>query len=339
MSRSVSIFIAGAVLGALLSVLGFAWVLSGYEGSKGDDVEVLKLAHSLDTSHPVHKGIVYMKTRLESISGGEMTIEIYPSSVLGGETEVLEQVQNGVVAMTKISTGAMESFVPEMRVFGMPYLFENADHFWRFAGSDLGKEMLHRGKERNMYGLCYYDAGSRSFYTKTRQIESPDDLRGLKIRVQNSPMMINLVQTLGASPTPISWGELYSALAQGIVDGAENNPPSFYSNKHYETCRYFSLDEHVRLPDLLLISTPVWEELSPQQQAWLQQAADESSQFQRELWATETQRALAEVKELGVEVDYPDKQPFMDKVAPIYQQFDGTAVGELAQQIREFRHE
>jgi len=277
---------------------------------------------------------LHMKKRLEEISGGAMTLEIYPSAVLGGEVECLEQLQNGVLAMTKTSTGPMEAFVPEMKVFGLPYLFRGSEHFWAFADSALGKELLHKGAERNLYGLCYYDAGSRSFYTKVRQIRTPDDLKGLKIRVMNSPMAIQMVEMMGASPTPISWGELYSALAQGIVDGAENNPPSFYSNKHYEICKYFSLDEHVVLPDMLLINTRIWEGLSPQEQAWLQQAADESSHFERELWATKSREALEAVKTLGVEVYQPDKTPFMERVAPMYDAYEGTAIGDLSERIR-----
>jgi TRAP-type C4-dicarboxylate transport system substrate-binding protein len=142
---------------------------------------------------------------------------------------------------------------------------------------------------------------------------------------------------MGASPTPISWGELYSALAQGIVDGAENNPPSFYSNKHYEVCKFYSLDEHVMLPDVLLISTPIWEMLSKQEQAWLQRAADESSVFQRELWAIKTEEDLEAVRKLGVEVFHPDKQPFMERVAPMYDAYVGTPIGALVEQIREIK--
>jgi TRAP-type C4-dicarboxylate transport system substrate-binding protein len=147
-------------------------------------------------------------------------------------------------------------------------------------------------------------------------------------------MAIKMVEMMGASPTPISWGELYSALAQGIVDGAENNPPSFYSNKHYEVCKFFSMDEHVVLPDMLLISTPIWDALSEQQQTWLQQAADDSSRFQRELWATESDKALEEIKKLGIEVHYPDKKLFMDKVAPMYDEYEGTPIGDLVEHIR-----
>ena len=334
MTKSVSLFFAGLFVGALIAAGSFAWFLRTAPGGAVRQTKALKLAHALDPSHPVHQGMLHMKDRLEALSGGTMTLEIYPSSVLGGETECLEQLQNGVLAMTKTSTGPMEGFVPEMQVFGLPYLFRDTAHFWKFADSDSGKELLHKGTDRNMYGLCYYDAGSRSFYTKSRLIKTPDDLKGLKIRVMNSPMAIKMVEMMGASPTPISWGELYSALAQGIVDGAENNPPSFFSNKHYEVCKFYSLDEHVMLPDMLLISTPIWKSLTAQEQAWLQQAADESSQFQRELWATKTEADLAAVRELKVEVYHPDKQAFMDKVAPMYDAYQGTPVGELVKTIR-----
>ncbi|TWT79290.1 2,3-diketo-L-gulonate-binding periplasmic protein YiaO precursor [Planctomycetes bacterium CA13] len=354
MGKSISVFLAGLILGVLLATAGFSMVLrrssrsgasrsgvaesgasgSGASGLAAQQSRVLKLAHSLDPSHPVHLGMLHMKERLEAISSGSMSIEIYPSAVLGGEVECIEQLQNGVLAMTKTSTGPMEAFVPQMQVFGLPYLFVDGDHFWKFADSELGKGLLHKGSERNMYGLCYYDAGSRNFYTKGRQIKAPEDLKGLKIRVMNSPMAIKMVEMMGASPTPISWGELYSALAQGTVDGAENNLPSFYSNKHYEPCQFFSLDGHVVLPDMLLIGTPIWNQLSDQEKSWLQQAADESSRFQRELWATMSSEALEAIKELGVEVYQPDKQPFMDKVAPMYEQFQGTEIGDLVQQIR-----
>lgn len=335
MSRTLSIFLAGLLLGGLVAAGGFSLLLrSQAGGASGKQARILKLAHTLDTSHPVHLGMVHLQKRLEELSGGTMKLDIHPGAVLGGETECMEQVQNGVLAMTKTSTGPMEAFVPEMKVFGFPYLFRDPAHFWTFADGPAGKELLHKGASRNMYGLCYYDAGTRNFYTKDRMIRSPEDLKGLKIRVTNSPMAIKMVELLGASPTPISWGELYSALSQGIVDGAENNPPSFYSNKHYETCKHLSLDAHVMLPDILLINTAIWQNLSPQEQQWLQQAADESSSFQRELWEAKTTEALEAVKKLGVEVYQPDKKPFMEKVAPMYDEYKGTPLGDLVEQIR-----
>jgi tripartite ATP-independent transporter DctP family solute receptor len=337
MSKSVSLFLAGFLVGALFFSGVFALILRTGGEQSIQTGRVLKLAHALDPQHPVHQGMVHLQKRLEEISGGTMTVEIYPSAVLGGETECLEQLQNGVLAMTKSSTGPMEAFIPEMKLFGLPYLFRDSGHFWTFADSELGRSLLHKGRDRKMYGLCYYDAGTRNFYTKDRQIRTPEDLQGLKIRVMNSPMAIQMVEMMGASPTPISWGELYSALAQGIVDGAENNPPSFYSNKHYEICKFFSLDGHVVLPDMLLISTLVWDQLSRQEQKWLQQASDESSLFQRELWAAKSREALEEVKKLGVEVYQPDKQPFIDKVAPMYDAYQGTPIGDLVERVRAMR--
>ena len=336
MTKSVSLFFAGILVGALVAVSGFSLVMrkAAKEKAEGSQARTLKLAHSLDTSHPVHLGMEHMKKRLEEISGGAMTIEIYPSGVLGGEVECMEQLQNGVLAMTKTSSGPMEAFVPEMSLFGLPYLFRDSEHFWNFADSEIGQGILQKGEERNIRGLCYYDAGTRNFYTKDRLIKSPADLRGLKIRVQNSPMSIKMVEMLGASPTPISWGELYSALAQGIVDGAENNPPSYYSNKHYEVCAFFSMDQHVMLPDILMVSLPIWNDLSDREKGWLQQAADESSVFQRNLWAEMSAEALEEAKKLGVEVFYPEKEPFMQKVAPMYDEFEGTAIGKLVEQIK-----
>lgn len=336
MSRTLSIFLAGLLLGGLVATGVFSVVLGTQAGGASvNQARTLKLAHSLDTSHPVHLGMVHLQKRLEELSGGTMKLEIHAGGVLGGETECMEQVQNGVLAMTKTSTGPMEAFVPEMMVFGLPYLFRDTAHFWTFADGPRGKELLHKGANRNMYGLCYYDAGTRNFYTNDRMIRSPEDLKGLKIRVMNSPTAIKMVEMLGASPTPISWGELYSALSQGIVDGAENNPPSFYSNKHYETCKHLSLDAHVMLPDILLINTGIWQNLSPQEQQWLQQAADESSAYQREVWAAKTAEALEAVGKLGVEVYEPDKKPFMEKVAPMYDEYTGTPIGELAEHIRD----
>ena len=136
-----------------------------------------------------------------------------------------------------------------MKVFGLPYLFESEDHLWQTLNGEIGEKLLVCADDSGLHGLCYYDAGSRNFYTKGRMIRTPDDLRGMKIRVQSSPVAIKMVAVLGGSPTPIAWGELYSALAQGVVDGAENNPPSFVSNKHSEVCKFFSLDAHTRVPE------------------------------------------------------------------------------------------
>jgi len=339
MSKTVSSFFGGLLIGALVATIGFSLFLRGQQsaGGGGQGRMVLKLGHSLDTGHPVHKAMEFMKQRLEELSGGQVSIDIYPSSVLGSETQCIEMLQNGSLAMTKTSAAAMENFIPAMSVFGLPYIFRNSDHYWRVLNGDIGKGLLAKGESKFLHGLCYYDAGSRNFYTKKTPIQTPDDLEGLKIRVMNSKTAIDMVKAMGGSPTPIAWGELYSALAQGTVDGAENNPPSFSSNKHYEVCKHFTLDGHTRIPDMLMMSARVWDKLDPQVQAWVQQAAEESSVFQRELWAKESTAALAKAKEAGVTVYEVDIAAFAAKVAPMLERVENPEVRDLLKQISEVK--
>lgn len=298
---------------------------------------VLKLAHTLDQQHSVHKAMEFMAERMHELSDGSMRIDIYSGGQLGEERELIELLQIGTLAMTKVSASPMEGFVPEMSIFNLPYVFRDADHYWKVLHSDVGKELLLAGERARLRGLGYFDAGSRSFYTNDKPVHSPDDLRGLKIRVQNSQTAIRMVNSLGGAATPVSWGELYTALQQGVVNGAENNPPSFYLSKHFEVSRYYTLDEHTYVPDMLLISSAVWSKLDAQQQEWLQRAADEALGLQRVLWAESTRESLAAVEAAGVQVIYPDKQPFIDAVRPLHESFSGTAVGELLERIAQIQ--
>lgn len=284
------------------------------------DTKVIKLGHGLDTSHPVHEAMVFMKKKLYEKSGGTMVIDIYPNQQLGSERESLELLQIGSLGMTKVSTGVLENFVPKLRVFGLPFLFRDREHRFAVLEGEVGERLLDDGLDKRLKGLTFYDAGSRSFYTKT-PIETPQDLQGLKLRVMESNTAINMVKHLGGSPTPIAWGELYTALQQGIVDGAENNLPSFYLSRHYEVCKYYLVDEHTALPDELLISTLVWDDLTEQQQKWLKEAAQESSEYEKKIWREAELEALEAIQEAGVTVTYPDKELFREKVAPMYEEF------------------
>ncbi|WOO40848.1 TRAP transporter substrate-binding protein [Rubellicoccus peritrichatus] len=335
--KQASGFIAGLLVGVLVATVGFALFLRSQKqqsGAGNAQQLVLKLGHGLDTKHPVHMAMEHMKTRLEELSDGSVTIDIYPSGVVGSEVQCIEQLQNGSLAMTKTSAAAMENFIPSMSVFGLPYIFRDGEHYWDVLNSELGQELLQEGEAKYLRGLCYYDAGSRNFYTKDKPILTPEDLKGMKIRVMNSATAIDMVKALGGSPTPIAWGELYSALAQGTVDGAENNPPSFTSNKHYEVSKHFSLDAHTRIPDLLLISTKVWDELSSEVQAWITQAANESSDVQRELWKEKTEEALEQAKAEGVTIYEVDTSLFAEKVAPMYDEVEDPEVKRLLDIIR-----
>lgn len=299
-------------------------------------ITVIKLGHGLDPTHPVHLAMEFLADRVAEKSEGRMRIDIYPSEQLGSERECLELLQIGSLAMTKVSCSVIEGFVPEMGVLSLPYLFRDEAHRLRVLEGEIGRELLLSGEKHWLRGLCYYDAGTRSFYTVDRPILNPDDLAGLKIRTQESPTSIRMVQALGGSATPIAWGELYSALQQGVVDGAENNPPSFHLSRHYEVCKFYSLDEHTGVPDVLVISTKIWEGLSPEFRRLLQEAADESELFQRELWKEATQKALDEVQKAGVTIYHPDKTPFIAGVEAIYDEYKSQPrIYSLIQRIRE----
>lgn len=339
--KAVSFLFVGLVTGALLASAVFVGViregkLSGAGGS-GDATTVLKLAHALDQAHPVHAAMELMAKRVGELSGGSLAIQVFPNGQLGSEPESIEQLQRGAVAIVKTSAAAMEGFVPEMAVFGLPFLFRDDEHYWNVLNGPLGRQLLAAGEPAGMHGLCYYDSGSRSFYTVGKPILHPRDVKELKIRVLPSKMARDLIATLGGGPTPIPWGELYTALQQSMVDGAENNPPSFLTSRHYEVAKHFSLDEHTRIPDLVIFSQPIWERLTAQQREWLTQAANESVEFQRKLWTEKTAEALELVEKAGVTIYRPDKQPFVDATLPMYREFEGTPIGELARQIRDAR--
>jgi len=295
---------------------------------------VLKLGHGLDTEHPVHKAMMFMAEKVREKSGGRMQVQVFPSEQLGNEKECIEALQLGYLAMTKTSSAPLEGFVPKMRVFGIPYLFRDADHLWTVLNGPIGKEILLAGESKRLRGLCYYDAGARSFYAK-KEINKPADLAGMKIRVQSSIMSMKMVRAMGGSPTPVPWGDLYTALDQGVVDAAENNAPSFRTSRHYEVCPYYCLDEHTCLPDILVISTRVWNKLSPEQQRVLQEAADESVAYQRKIWAEAELKDLQTVQEQGARIIRPDKVPFRESVQPVWKEFEGTEIGDLIRRIQE----
>ncbi len=310
----------------------FIWLISCQQFRKD---RVLKLGHGLDTSHPVHNGMVYMADLVEEKSNGNLKIDIYPSGQLGQERECLELLQIGSLAMTKVSASVMENFAPSYKVLSLPYIFRSREHNYKVLDGEIGKQLLLEGQQYWLRGLTFYDAGYRSFYTKNTPIQEPADLRGLKLRVQPSNTAMNMVSTLGGSPTPISWGELYTALQQGVVDGAENNPPSFYFSRHYEVCKYYSLNEHTAVPDVLLISTIIWDQLTSEEKEWVQEAALESAEYQRTLWQESEKFCLEEVQKAGVEIIRPDKEPFADMVESMYDAYrDDERIYPLIRQIK-----
>ena len=297
---------------------------------------VIRLGHGLDVTHSVHQAMIKADQYLNEISSGKMRIQIYPNQQLGSERECLELLQIGSLDMTKVSGAVMENFAPNMRIFGLPFLFDDKEHLFRVLDGPIGKSLLKDGEDFWLKGLGYYDSGSRSFYTKERPVKSPEDLNGLKIRVQESVSAFDMVKQLGASPTPISWGELYTALQQGVVDGAENNPPSLYLSRHYDVCKFYSFDEHTMIPDVLLVSTHLWGRLSLQEQEWLPTAIDQSAPYPRELWIRSEHDSLQAVIDARVNVSYPKKEPFQKATKSMYEEFKkDSEIASLINQIQD----
>lgn len=258
---------------------------------------------------------------LEKKSSGTLKVKIFPDGQLGSERELLELLQIGSVAATKVSAATLSNFVPEYNVMGIPYLFRNKEHQFSVLEGPIGKSILEKGSKFWLRGLCFYDAGSRSFYTSKKAIRTPEDLKGLKIRVQNNQMAINMVNTMGGDATPLAYGELYTAIQQGVVDGAENNPPSFVSSNHYEISKYYTLDEHSSVPDVLLIGTKYWDKLSEEQRVWVQEAADESAQAQKIFWKESVEESMKVAREWGVEIITPEKSLFAEKSKSVVEKF------------------
>ncbi len=285
------------------------------------DQKVVYLAHTLPTSHPVHQGMEVFAKEVARESNGALNVKIFPDGQLGTEREVLELLQIGSIAMTKVSAAAMANFAPEFKVMGVPYLFRDKEHLFNVLEGKTGEAILAGGSEYLLRGLCFYDAGSRSFYTKNRPIKTPEDLKGLKIRVMNHQMSVAMVNEMGGSATPMAYGELYTALQQGVVDGAENNPPSFVTSGHYEVCKFYTIDQHSSIPDVLVVGTKYWDTLSEKEKEWMKTAAKSSTKAQKEFWAKNVEECMTKLKAANVEIFYPDKKLFAEKSKAVLEEF------------------
>ena len=272
--------------------------------------------------YPTTDAIEYMGQLLSTWTGGRMNIKIFHSMQLGGEKEALEQVQLGALEMTRVSVGVVGPIVDEFNAFNLPYFFRSVDHMHNVVDGEIGTELLNRLEAGGLIGLGYMDAGSRSFYNNIRPIASIDDLQGLKVRVMQNPIFIDMVNAMGGNGLPIAFNELYTAIQTGVVDGAENNPPSYESGKHYEVAQYYTLTEHLMVPEIFVFSKKVWDTLSPLDQQLIRKASVLAVQKERELWAAREQVSLDKLKEQGIQVITEiDKQPFIDATEPVRMKF------------------
>lgn len=280
---------------------------------------ILKLSHNHPRSHVVHQAMASMAKEVSLLTDGEVRIRIYPDAQLGTQRESMELMQNGALDMVKSNAAELEAFAPAYAAFNLPYIFRDKSHFYSVQEGNIGEEILASSRDSGFVGLTYYDAGARSFYA-SKPINTPADLKGLKIRVQPSPSAIAMVNALGGSPTPLAYGELYTALQQGVVDAAENNIPSFSLSRHSEVSKYYSLDEHTMVPDVLVISNKALDSLPNKHRIALKVAANHSMELMKTLWAESEAKERAKAEKLGVTFIQPDKAAFVKAVQPMYQE-------------------
>jgi tripartite ATP-independent transporter DctP family solute receptor len=295
---------------------------------------VLRLAETHPQDYPTTKGDYEFARLVKERSGGRIQIEVYYGSQLGQEKAVIEQVQFGAIDMTRVSISPVASFVPKLNAFQMPYLYRDEAHQWKVLKGDIGKNLLASLEPFGFIGLGWFEAGSRNFYNSKRPINKPEDLKGLKIRVQESELMMGLVSAFGAVPTPMAYGEVYSALQTGVVDGAENNWPSYFSTSHYEVAKYFCLDEHTRVPEIIIGSKISLGRLSKADQDLIKQAAMDAIDYQRSEWAKYEQLSIDKVKAGGSQITYiGDKTEWQKLMDPLYKK-QSKEIQDFVKQIQ-----
>lgn len=316
----------------LAAALSAGALLPGCRRGRSD---VLRATDAQPDGYPTVAAVREMARLMHERSGGRLLVKLYPGAQLGSERDTLEITVFGGIDFNRVNLAPLNSIAPETRVPALPFLFRDISHMRAAMDGAPGQRILDALEPHGLIGLCFYDSGARSFYTRDRSIETPADLRGLKIRVQNSDLFVALVDALGANATPMPYGEVYQGLTQGVVDGAENNWPSYESSRHFEVAPHFSLTRHVMAPEALVVSARSWQQFSGEDRALIRQCARESVPYMRAHWDARVRRARELLAEAGVRVNEPDPAPFVEAVAPVWERFLTTPdLRDLAEEIR-----
>lgn len=280
----------------------------------------LRSSDTHPAGYPTVAAVEYMGELISERTDGRIAVEVFHSAQLGEEADTIEQTRFGVIDMNRVSLGPFNNLIEETKVVSLPYIFRSVDHMHRVMDGEIGEEILAAFEPFDLVGLAFYDGGSRSFYNRERPITSIEDMAGLKFRVMQSDVFVDMVSALGANATPLPYGEVYSSIQTGVIDGAENNFPSFESSGHYEVAGYLTLDEHLIVPEVLVMSKASWDKLSPEDQEIVRQAAKDSVPFMREQWQAREAASEAVVRAAGVEIVTDiDKTAFIEAMVPVYE--------------------
>lgn len=305
------------------------------EGNTKDDAETvtLRLAENQPDDNPVTVAMFKFAELAEKKSNGSIKVEVYPNAQLGGENENIDQVRAGALDMARVNSVPVSEVVKELRAFTLPYIFIDQEHKYNVLDGEIGNEVTDKFSEHGLKNLGYLEAGTRNFYTTDKPIKSVEDMKGLKIRVQQSDVSIKMMELLGAVATPMDYGEVFSSLQTGVIDGAENDFVSYYTSGHYEAAKHYTLDGHLSPPALLIMNLDKWESLDESQQKAIQEAADEAIKFEREEMNKSQDKFRKKVEEAGSQIYEVDVQEFQEAIAPIYDEY--PELSDLINRIRD----
>ena len=297
----------------------------------------LKASDVHPPGYPTVAAVESLGKKLEAATNGRLTVQIFASMQLGGEKEAIEQAQVGALQFARVSVGTIGPVIDDLNVLNLPFLFRNTAHMQKVIDGALGSELLDKvtaNEKAGLVGLCWMDAGARSFYNTKHPIKSIADLKGLKVRVIGNPMFVDMANALGANGVAMGYDQVFSALQTGVIDGAENNPPSFVFDNHYQVAKNYTLTEHLIVPEILVFSRKSWDSLSKDDQALIKKFGGEAQAEERVLWAEYEKQAMDKARSGGVQiVETIDKQPFQDAVKPVWDKY-GPRFSELVKRIQ-----
>jgi tripartite ATP-independent transporter DctP family solute receptor len=286
---------------------------------------VLKASDVHPEGYPTVAAVESMGKKLDVATNGRLSVQMFASMQLGGEKEAIEQAQVGAIQLARVSVGALGPVIDDLNVVNLPFLFRNTAHMQKVIDGAIGQELLDKvtnNAKAGLVGLCWMDAGARSIYNTKKPINKLDDLKGMKIRVIGNPMFVDMMNALGGNGVAMGYDQVFSALQTGVIDGAENNPPSFVFDNHYQAAKYYTLTEHLIVPEMLVLSRKTWDGLTKDDQALLTKLAREAQLEERVLWAKYEQQALDKAKAAGVAIiELADKKPFEDAVKPVWDKY------------------
>jgi tripartite ATP-independent transporter DctP family solute receptor len=304
------------------------------------DKMVLKAADVHPAGYPTVVAVENMGKKLAAATNGRLSVQMYGSMQLGGEKEMIEQGQVGAIQLVRVSVGAFGPVVDELNVFNLPFVFRNTAHMQKVVDGPIGKELLDKitnNPKTRLVGLCWMDAGARNLYSTKKPIDTIADLKGLKVRVMGNPIFVDMMNSLGGNGVPMGYDQVFNALQTGVIDGAENNPPSFVFDNHYQVAKFYTLTEHLIIPEVLMFSRRTWDGLSKEDQALITKVSQEAQLDERKLWKEYEQKAVDKMKAAGIKIiDVPDKKPYQDAVKPVWDKY-GPKYAAMIQRIQDVK--